>query len=61
MPYIDADNLGVVKQALPAVDRVAYHEALGAANRELDSVRGPAFGPLSGPANPSFGPRSPGW
>ncbi len=54
MPYIDADNLAVVKQGLPAVDLVAYHEALGAANRELNSVRGPAFGPLSGPANPSW-------
>jgi aminoglycoside phosphotransferase (APT) family kinase protein len=49
MDYIDADNLGITGPALPAADRDAYHEALGAANRELNSIRGPAFGPLAGP------------
>jgi aminoglycoside phosphotransferase (APT) family kinase protein len=55
MEYIDADNLGITGPALPAADRDAYHEALGAANRELNSIRGPAFGPLTGPGDPSWG------
>jgi hypothetical protein len=54
MPYIDADNLGVVKAQLPAADLDAYHEALGAANRELNSIRGARFGPLAGPGDPSW-------
>jgi aminoglycoside phosphotransferase (APT) family kinase protein len=54
MDYIDADNLGIVAPALSVADRDAYHEALGAANRELNSIRGPAFGPLAGPGDPSW-------
>ncbi len=51
MPYIDADNLGVVRASLPAPDLDAYHEALGSANRELNSIRGSWFGPLAGPGS----------
>lgn len=54
MPYVDADNLGIVKYDLPADVRTAYSEAVGAANRELNSMRGPAFGPLAGPGHPSW-------
>ncbi|MEU4162884.1 aminoglycoside phosphotransferase family protein [Actinoplanes sp. NPDC026670] len=54
MPYIDADNLGIVKENLPAAELDAYNEALGAANRELNSIRGDAFGPLAGPADPTW-------
>jgi aminoglycoside phosphotransferase (APT) family kinase protein len=54
MPFIDADNLGIVRQALPAAARDAYHEALGAANRELNSIRGPAFGRLADPGDRSW-------
>ncbi len=54
MPYIDADNLGVVRARLSAQDLDAYHEALGSANRELNSIRGPGFGPLAGPGNRSW-------
>jgi aminoglycoside phosphotransferase (APT) family kinase protein len=54
MPYVDADNLGVIRSELPAEDLDSYHEALGAANRELNSIRGPAFGPLVGPGDPSW-------
>ena len=54
MPFIDADNLGIVRETLPAADRDAYHEAMGAANRELNAIRGPAFGPLAGPGDPSW-------
>jgi aminoglycoside phosphotransferase (APT) family kinase protein len=54
MPYVDADNLGIVKGELPAADLDRLHEALGAANRELNSIRGPWFGPLAGPGDPSW-------
>jgi len=51
MDYVDADNLGITGPALPAAERDAYHEAVGAANRELNLIRGPAFGPLTGVAD----------
>ncbi len=54
MPYIDADNLGLISATLPAADLEAYHEALGSANRELNSIRGAAFGPLAGPGQQSW-------
>jgi aminoglycoside phosphotransferase (APT) family kinase protein len=54
MPYIDADNLAIVRHDLPPLALAAYHEAVGAANRELNMVTGPAFGPLAGPGNPSW-------
>src|SRR5580658_4196988 len=47
MPYFEADNLGIISERLPAPELAAYHEALGAANRELNTIRGKAFGPLS--------------
>jgi len=34
--------------------RDAYHEAVGAANRELNSIRGAGFGPLAGPDDQSW-------
>jgi aminoglycoside phosphotransferase (APT) family kinase protein len=54
MPYIEADNLGIIKARMPASELDAYHEALGSANRELNSIRGPRFGPLAGPGDPSW-------
>lgn len=54
MSFIDADNLGVVRGALTAAEADRYHEALGAANRELNAISGPAFGPLAGPGYPSW-------
>ena len=54
MPFVEADNLGIVKDELPAAEVEAYQEALGAANRELNSIRGAAFGPLAGPGDPSW-------
>ena len=54
MPYVDADNLGIVGESLPPAERDAYLEALGAANRELNEIRGPGFGPLAGPWHPSW-------
>jgi aminoglycoside phosphotransferase (APT) family kinase protein len=52
-PYVDADNLEIVKASLPPEMQASYHEKLGAANRELNSIVGPGFGPLLAP-----GPRS---
>jgi aminoglycoside phosphotransferase (APT) family kinase protein len=54
MPFIEADNLALISDSLPKPDLDAYHEALGAANRELNSIRGAAFGPLAGPGNASW-------
>jgi aminoglycoside phosphotransferase (APT) family kinase protein len=54
MQFIDAENLGIVGRRLPAAALDAYHEALGAANRELNSIRGAAFGPLAGPGDQSW-------
>ena len=54
MPYVHADNLAVIRETLPALALDQYHEAIGAANRELNSISGPAFGPLSGPGGPSW-------
>ncbi|WBB58209.1 aminoglycoside phosphotransferase family protein [Streptomyces sp. WMMC500] len=54
MPYIDGDNLGVIAKQLPAAERDALMEQVGAANREINSVRGQGFGPLAGPGDPSW-------
>jgi aminoglycoside phosphotransferase (APT) family kinase protein len=54
MSFVDADNLGIVKRTLPVDELHRYQEALGAANRELNSIRGTAFGPLAGPGDPSW-------
>ncbi|WP_428965957.1 phosphotransferase family protein [Micromonospora fluostatini] len=48
MEYVDAANLGIVMDRLPAGEYARYAEALGAANRELNQVRGGHFGPLLG-------------
>jgi aminoglycoside phosphotransferase (APT) family kinase protein len=54
MAYVDGDNLGIVKETLPPGERDAYGEALGAATRELNTIRGPAFGPLAGSGVPTW-------
>jgi aminoglycoside phosphotransferase (APT) family kinase protein len=54
MPYIDADNLGIIRAELASTDLDTYHEALGALNRELNSIRGAGFGPLAGPGHASW-------
>jgi hypothetical protein len=54
MSYIDADNLGIIRAGLTQADLDAYHESLGAANRELNSIRGAGFGPLAGPGHASW-------
>jgi aminoglycoside phosphotransferase (APT) family kinase protein len=54
MPYIDADNFGIITDELPAAERDACMEQLGAANREINSIRGERFGPVAGPGDPSW-------
>ena len=44
MEFIEGENLGLV----PAERAAAYHEALGATNRELNQIRGDHFGSLLG-------------
>ncbi|XVV15112.1 phosphotransferase family protein [Actinoplanes sp. CA-131856] len=52
MPYIDADNFGIVRESLS--DAAAYDEALGAATREINSIVGAGFGPLAGPLDATW-------
>ncbi|GID90758.1 aminoglycoside phosphotransferase [Amorphoplanes digitatis] len=54
MPYVDAGNLGIVKDTLAPHEVDACNEAIGAATRELNGIRGPAFGPLAGPGDPTW-------
>ncbi|RRS01341.1 phosphotransferase family protein [Glycomyces terrestris] len=54
MPYIDADNLGIVKETLSAAEIAAYWEQLGALNAELSTITGPGFGPLLDPRFPTW-------
>jgi aminoglycoside phosphotransferase (APT) family kinase protein len=49
MPFIDADNYGVIRSSLSAHEQDRYDSDLGALTRELNSIRGDAFGPLGGP------------
>jgi aminoglycoside phosphotransferase (APT) family kinase protein len=48
MEFIDAENLGVIKDDLPPEQYRAYDEALGAANRALNQIKGDGFGSLLG-------------
>ncbi len=54
MPYVAADNLGVVRDELGPSDVEKYQAALGAANRELNTILGPAYGPITAPAYPTW-------
>ncbi|SDK90075.1 Predicted kinase, aminoglycoside phosphotransferase (APT) family [Glycomyces sambucus] len=54
MPYIDADNLGVVREDLPEAEVAAYWEAIGALNAELNAITGPGFGPLLDPRHATW-------
>jgi aminoglycoside phosphotransferase (APT) family kinase protein len=48
MEFVEGDNLGVIESDLPKETYAAYMQALGAANRELNTIRGARFGPLPG-------------
>lgn len=48
MEFVDADNFGLIKDDLPPERYRAYDEALGAANRALNQIKGDHFGSLLG-------------
>jgi aminoglycoside phosphotransferase (APT) family kinase protein len=48
MEFVDADNLGIIKAQLPAAEYDRYSEAMGAANRQLNQIKGGHFGQLLG-------------
>jgi aminoglycoside phosphotransferase (APT) family kinase protein len=48
MEFIDAENLGIIKEDLPPEQFRVYDEALGAANRALNQIKGDGFGSLLG-------------
>jgi aminoglycoside phosphotransferase (APT) family kinase protein len=54
MEHIDADNLGLLRDKQSPEERAACNEALGALNRELNTIRGTHFGPLAGPGFPTW-------
>ncbi|HEY1094148.1 MAG TPA: aminoglycoside phosphotransferase family protein [Glycomyces sp.] len=54
MPYIDADNIGIIEGALPSEELAAYWEQLGARNAELNAIKGTGFGPLLDPRFPTW-------
>lgn len=54
MQYVDADNLESISASLAPHERAAYHERVGAVNRELNSIEGPGFGPLLAPGPQSW-------
>ncbi|MCM4082816.1 phosphotransferase family protein [Paractinoplanes hotanensis] len=49
MPYVDAENYGVIRSSLSACEQDKLDAAVGAATRSLNALTGPAFGPLGGP------------
>ncbi|HEX6339851.1 aminoglycoside phosphotransferase family protein [Umezawaea sp.] len=52
MEFVDGDNFGVIGETLTEEERDAYWEAIGVANRELNTVPGDHFGPLLGTGEP---------
>ncbi|PJI86607.1 phosphotransferase family protein [Luteimicrobium subarcticum] len=54
MPFVDGDNLGIVKDTLDPAVREDCMEQLGTANRELNSIRGDWFGPVAGPGHTTW-------
>lgn len=54
MTFVDADHFGAVRERLTPAEREAHGEAIGAVNREINSLRGTAFGPLNGPGEPTW-------
>lgn len=49
MRYVDADNYGVIRSTLSACEQDKLDVALGRITRELNTIPGPAFGPLTSP------------
>ncbi|MDY7090604.1 MAG: aminoglycoside phosphotransferase family protein [Actinomycetota bacterium] len=49
MPYVNADNYGVIRSTLSACEQDKLDVSLGRITRELNTIPGPAFGPLISP------------
>ncbi|MBC9712761.1 aminoglycoside phosphotransferase family protein [Streptomyces sp. TRM66268-LWL] len=56
MSYVDGDDLHTLRDTLTDAEKEAYDERLGAITRELNSIPGPAFGPLTGPGTRTWRP-----
>jgi aminoglycoside phosphotransferase (APT) family kinase protein len=54
MPFVDGDNLGMLRDTLTPAENESYQEQLGAVTAGLNAIRGPAFGPLTGPGSDSW-------
>ena len=52
MEFVEGDNLGITKDGVPEEEQAAFNEAIGAANRELNGIKGDHFGPLRGSSTP---------
>lgn len=56
MSFVEGDNVGILAEEgkLTAAELDHYNELLGAANRELNTIVGPHFGPLPGPGETTW-------
>ncbi|GAA1646698.1 phosphotransferase family protein [Actinoplanes couchii] len=54
MDFVDAPHFGTVRGTLSAAEQDTVGAAIGALNRRINGIRGPAFGPLSGPGDPTW-------
>nr|BFF26498.1 hypothetical protein GCM10025732_44630 [Glycomyces mayteni] len=61
MPYIDAENIGIVQDSLSPEALADYWEQLGALNSRLNGIKGAGFGPSWTPASARGGRRSGAW
>jgi aminoglycoside phosphotransferase (APT) family kinase protein len=60
MPFIHGDNLDVIRDHLPEQDLERLHEAVGRITRDLNAIRGTAFGELGACAGAGAGVREAG-
>jgi aminoglycoside phosphotransferase (APT) family kinase protein len=54
MEFVEGENFGLAKDRMTPAERDQHNEALGAATRELNALKGPGFGPLAGPYTASW-------
>ncbi|WP_249998142.1 phosphotransferase family protein [Actinoplanes sp. M2I2] len=54
MPFVDADNYGIIRSSLSACEQDKLDVAVGAVTREVNALTGAAFGPLAGPGVPTW-------
>lgn len=54
MDHVDAGHFAAVRDTLPPAGQDAVGVTIGALNREINTIRGTAFGPLTGPGDPTW-------